>query len=103
MDLVSVEIAAAGIVRAVLQNEVEGAGVQYLHHAGERVIPADSIKDSDAKTWQSFSMQKWVEKAVHHGMNPLVGEFLGSADTGQGLRIGQKLLLRADEKSELLS
>lgn len=106
VDLVSVEIAAAGIVRAVLQNELEGTGVQYLHHAGERVIPAESIKEflaSDAQTkWQSLSMHEWIEKAVHHGMNPLVGEFLGSAETGQGLRIGQKLL-RADEKSELLS
>jgi hybrid polyketide synthase / nonribosomal peptide synthetase ACE1 len=43
-------------------------------------------------------MHDWVEKAVQNGMNPLVGKFLCLADKGQGLQIGQRLLLKEDEK-----
>lgn len=105
VDLITIENAAAGIVRSVLQERpVDGTGatVKFLHHAGERVIPANSIKQflsTDKRIqWESLSMQDWVEKAVQNGMNPLVGEFLRSTDKGQSLQIGQKLLLEKDEK-----
>ncbi|KUJ20445.1 polyketide synthetase [Mollisia scopiformis] len=101
VDLISLENAATGIVDSVLQEDpVNGArnNVEYLHHAGEKVIPAKSIKEflsADQRSrWESLSMQDWVDKAVQKGMNPLVGEFLRSADKGQGLQIGQKLLLK---------
>ena len=105
VDLISLENAATRIVRSVLQErpvDVRGSRVEYLHHAGDRVIPAQSINEflsTDQRAqWESLSMQEWVEKAVQSGMNPLVGEFLRSADRGQGLQIGQRLLLKGDEK-----
>ena len=105
VDLVSLENAATGIVRSVLQErpvDVTGSKVEYLHHAGDRVIAAQSINEflsTDQRAqWESLSMQEWVDKAVRGGMNPLVGEYLRSADRGQGLRVGQRLLLTGDEK-----
>ena len=63
--------------------------MEYLHHAGDRVIAAQSINEflsTDQRAQcESLSMQEWVEKAVRGGMNPLVGEYLRSADRGQGL------------------
>lgn len=105
VDLISLENAATGILRSVLhERPVDATATKmiYLHHAGERVIPAQSVKESlstDAETqWKSLPMHDWVDKAVQNGMNPLVGEFLRSADKGQGLRVGQKLLLKRYEK-----
>ena len=106
VDLVSLENAATGIVRSVLQDrsvDVVGSGkVEYRHHAGDKVIPARSISeflsDDQRARWESLSMREWVERAVRKGMNPLVGEYLRSADQGQGLRIGQRLLLKGEEK-----
>ena len=105
VDLVSLENAATGIVRSVLQErpvDIMDSKVEYLHHAGDRVVPAQSIHEflsTDQRAqWESLSMQEWVEKAVRSGMNPLVGEYLRSADRGQGLRIGQRLLLKRDGK-----
>lgn len=105
MDLISLENAATGIVRSVLQErpvDVTEFRVEYLHHAGDRVIPAQSINEflsTDQRAqWESLSMQEWVEKAVQCGMNPLVGEFLRSTDRGQCLQVGQRLLLKGDEK-----
>ena len=105
VDLISLENAATGIVRSVLQErpvDVTESRVEYLHHAGDRVVPAQSVSEflsTDQRAqWKSLSMQEWVERAVRSGMNPLVGEFLRSADRGQGLRIGQRLLLKGDGK-----
>jgi hybrid polyketide synthase/nonribosomal peptide synthetase ACE1 len=98
IDLISVENAAGRIVGSVLQTKPAGTGVEFLHHAGERVIPAQSINeylhDDQMAQWKSIPMHEWVEQAVTSGMNPLVGTFLRSADSGQGMQIGQKLLLR---------
>lgn len=89
-----------GIIRSVLQATPGADGdakVEYLHHAGDQVIPMQSIRDllsSDAgNDLKSLSMDKWVERAVQSGMNPLVGEFLRNADAHGGLQIGQKLLM----------
>ena len=105
IDLISLENAATGIVRSVLQErlvDTTQSRMEYLHHAGDRVIPAQSIHEflstEQQAQWESLSMHEWVEKAVRSGMNPLVGEFLRSADKGQGLQIGQKLLLKKHEK-----
>ncbi|KAH6869498.1 polyketide synthetase [Thelonectria olida] len=108
VDLITVEKAAAGIVGSVLKerrDDTTATGVEYLHHAGEKVIPAQSIKTllstDDEQHWESLAMHDWVDKAVQNGMNPLVGEFLRSTDKGQGLQIGQKLLLRQGAKKDL--
>jgi hybrid polyketide synthase/nonribosomal peptide synthetase ACE1 len=100
VDLISLESAATGIVKVVLDDraaDVGAQGVGFLHHAGEKVIPAQSIKThlsgDDKLKWETVTMDEWVDKAVHKGMNPLVGEFLRSADKGTGMQIGQKLLL----------
>lgn len=105
VDLISLENAATRIVRSVLQerrtNDIESR-VEYLHHAGDKVIPAQSINEflsPDQRTqWESLSMREWVQRAVQSGMNRLVGEFLRSADGGQGLQIGQRLLLKGDDE-----
>nr|A0A7L9EYL1.1 RecName: Full=Hybrid PKS-NRPS synthetase xenE; AltName: Full=Xenoacremones biosynthesis cluster protein E [Xenoacremonium sp. BF-2018a]QOJ72663.1 XenE [Xenoacremonium sp. BF-2018a] len=103
IDLITVEKAAAGIADSVLQGRlvnVTATEAEYLHHAGEKVIPAQSIKTiltaDDGPQWESVSMKNWVEKAIQNGMNPLVGEFLLSIDKGQGMQIGQKLLSKTD-------
>lgn len=107
VDLVSLDHAATGIVRSVLQERtadvvVDPGRVEYLHHAGDKVVPAASIQEflsaEQKARWEVLSMREWVERAVRSGMNPLVGEFLRSADRGQGLRIGQRLLLKEDGK-----
>lgn len=102
VDLVSLENAAGGIGRSVLQAapgvaDVD-ARVEYLHHAGDQVIPVQSIRDllhgEGGADLESLPMGEWVDGAVRSGMNPLVGEFLRNGDESGGLLIGQKLLLR---------
>ncbi|KAI3396960.1 hypothetical protein diail_11360 [Diaporthe ilicicola] len=103
VDLVSLDNVASGIARSALQqisvNDLT-TGVEYLHHAGDQVIPVQKIKEllngDGGIQLASLPMREWVGKAVEQGMNPLVGEFLRNADEGQGLQIGQKLLLRKD-------
>ncbi|KXH56087.1 polyketide synthase/peptide synthetase [Colletotrichum salicis] len=99
IDLISVEKAAAAIIGSVLderRDDTAAIGVEYLHHAGEKVVPAHSIKavlsPKDEVEWESLAMHDWVDRAVESGMNPLVGEFLRSTDKGQGLQIGQNIL-----------
>jgi hybrid polyketide synthase/nonribosomal peptide synthetase ACE1 len=102
VDLVSLENAAGGIGRSVLQAAPglvdADARVEYLHHAGDQVIPVQSIRDllhgEGGADLESLPMGEWVDGAVRSGMNPLVGEFLRNADESGGLLIGQKLLLR---------
>jgi hybrid polyketide synthase/nonribosomal peptide synthetase ACE1 len=103
VDLISLENAATGIVRSVLQErlvDITETGVEYLHHAGDEVIPVQEIKDfmncDGDNQWESLPMHDWVDKAVQNGMNPLVGEYLRWADKGRGLQIGQKLLLKGN-------
>ncbi|KAB5550768.1 polyketide synthetase [Coniochaeta sp. 2T2.1] len=95
VDLVSLENAAGGILRSVLEADAE-ARVEYLHHAGDQVIPVQSIRDllhsEGGVDLESLPMAEWVDGAVRSGMNPLVGEFLRNADERGGLQIGQKLL-----------
>ena len=97
----SLENAAGGIVRSALQPGPpagDDARVEYLHHAGDQVIPVQRIRDllsgEGGIDLESLPMIEWVDSAVRNGMNPLVGEFLRNADEGRGLQIGQKLLLR---------
>jgi len=107
VDLVSLENAAGGISRSVLQvpGEVGSSSadalVEYLHHAGDQVIPVQSIRDllhgDGGLDLKSLPMREWVDGAIRSGMNPLVGEFLRNADENGGLLIGQKLLLRKGE------
>lgn len=102
VDLVSLENVTGGIVRSALQEApADGAetSVEYLHHAGDQVIPVQHIKEllNGGIQLKSLPMHEWVEKAVQNGMNPLVGEFLRKADEGQGLQIGQKLLLKGSD------
>ena len=40
----------------------------------------------------SFPFTSTVDWAAEAGMNPLVGEFLKAAGSGEGLQIGQRLL-----------
>lgn len=102
VDLVSLENAAGGIGRSVLQvpgvADADDARVEYLHHAGDQVIPVQSIRDllhgEGGADLESLPMGEWVDGAVRSGMNPLVGEFLRNADESGGLLIGQNLLLR---------
>jgi hybrid polyketide synthase/nonribosomal peptide synthetase ACE1 len=103
VDLVSLENVTEGIVRSVLQADTHAdfdAQVKYLHHAGDQIIPVQSIQDllsSDATSdLKSLPMGEWVDGTVRCGMNPLVGEFLRNADAGGGLQVGQKLLLSMD-------
>jgi hybrid polyketide synthase / nonribosomal peptide synthetase ACE1 len=100
VDLVSLESAAGGIARSVLQGDAN-ARVEYLHHAGDQVIPVQSIRDllhgEGGADLDSLPMGDWVEGAVRSGMNPLVGELLRNADESGGLLIGQKLLLRKED------
>ncbi|KAL7929276.1 polyketide synthetase [Trichoderma chlorosporum] len=95
VDLVSLGNAAGGIISSALQETRSVTGVEYLHHAGDQVIPVQQIKalfhgDGDIQIG-SWPMDKWVAEAVESGMDPLVGEFLLNADQGEGLQIGQKL------------
>jgi len=104
VDLVSLENAAGGVGRSVLRaapgvdDADADARVEYLHHAGDQVIPVQSIRDllhgEGGADLESLPMGEWVDGAVRSGMNPLVGEFLRNADESGGLLIGQKLLLR---------
>nr|BBM90003.1 putative polyketide synthase-nonribosomal peptide synthetase hybrid [Trichoderma sp. BCC7579] len=98
VDLVSLDHAAGGIVLSALKEKKSVDGVEYLHHAGDQVIPVQQIKalfhgDGGIQIG-SWPMDKWVTEAVQNGMDPLVGEFLLNADQGQGLQVGQKLLLQ---------
>lgn len=58
----------------------------------------DVLKRDGEGEWEVLSMQERVNQAVKKRMNPLVGEFLESADREQRLRIGQRLLywIRSD-------
>ncbi|TPX14116.1 uncharacterized protein E0L32_000510 [Thyridium curvatum] len=100
VDLVSLENAAGGVSRSVLSPGVTDARVEYLHHAGDQVIPVQSIRDllnsEGGIDLESLPMPQWVDGAVRSGMNPLVGEFLRNADESGGLLIGQKLLHKRD-------
>ena len=102
VDLIYIEDAAGGIVKSVLQGPSDGRGVEFLHHSGGKVIPAQSIKEvlsvDEKAEWASIAMSEWVDKAVEKGMSPLVGAFLRSADAGQGLKIGQKLVHKEEAK-----
>lgn len=100
VDLVTLENVTEGIVRSVLQatsGTEAHARVEYLHHAGDQIIPVQSIRDllngEAGSDLQSLPIGDWVETAVQSGMNPLVGEFLRNADAHGGLQVGQKLLL----------
>lgn len=94
VDLVSVQNVVDGLLGSVTGNH--GNGVQYIHHSGEKVIPANKIGEmlqKDGKEeWDVLDMAEWVDKAIQKGMNPLVGEFLKNAGKGKGLQIGQRLL-----------
>lgn len=101
VDLVPIGEVAIGIVECAMQEQpLDGQPTEYLHHSGGKVIPAQSIKEvlsADGKTnWHSIAMQDWIEQAVERGMSPLVGEFLGAADKGEGMQIGQKLLRKEE-------
>lgn len=94
VDLVSVQNVVEGLLCSVTGSPVNG--VQFMHHSGEKVIPASKIgemlqKDGEEE-WDILDMAEWVDKAVQKGMNPLVGEFLKNAGKGKGLQIGQRLL-----------
>ncbi|KAI4671892.1 putative Hybrid PKS-NRPS biosynthetic cluster [Alternaria triticimaculans] len=100
VDLVSLENVTEGIARSVLQ-VTTGADshsrVEYLHHAGDQIIPVQSIREllsgEAGSGLESLPIGEWVDGAVRSGMNPLVGEFLRDADAHGGLQVGQKLLL----------
>ncbi|TQV90541.1 hybrid NRPS/PKS enzyme [Cordyceps javanica] len=95
VDLVSLEHVTEGIAKSV-QEAAPAANVnicvEYLHHAGDQVIPVQSIRD--VLSLASLPMDEWVERAVRSGMNPLVGEFLRNPDADGGLQVGQRLLLK---------
>lgn len=100
VDLVSLQNVTEGITWSVLEaapNDIVEARVEYLHHAGDQVIPVQSIRDllsgEAGSGLESLAMGEWVEGAVRQGMNPLVGEFLRNADADGGLQVGQKLLI----------
>ncbi|KAK5807439.1 hypothetical protein VI817_001697 [Penicillium citrinum] len=94
VDLVSVQNVVDGLLGSVTGDR--GNGVQYIHHSGENVIPANKIGEmlqKDGKEeWDVLDMTEWVDKAIQKGMNPLIGEFLKNAGKGKGLQIGQRLL-----------
>jgi hybrid polyketide synthase/nonribosomal peptide synthetase ACE1 len=99
VDLVSLENVTEGITRSVLQAGKSAnahAQVEYLHHAGDQIIPVQSIRDllsgEAGSGLESLPIGEWVDGAVRSGMNPLVGEFLRDADANGGLQVGQKLL-----------
>lgn len=83
-----------GLARSVIEQRAEG--VEFVHHSAGKVIPASEIgemlKKDGEREWAVLGMQQWVDQAVEKGLNPLVGEILKSADRGQGLQIGQRLL-----------
>ena len=97
LDMISVEHAASGIVGTISQMSATGSslGVEYLHWAGDVVVPAQSIKKvlitENNSHWETLSLEAWVLKAVGRGMNPLVGEFLSSMNAKKGIKIGQRL------------
>jgi hybrid polyketide synthase/nonribosomal peptide synthetase ACE1 len=97
VDLVSLQNVTEGIARAVLQGPDGDAKVEYLHHAGDSIIPVQSIRDllsgEAGSGLETLPMGEWVERAVRSGMNPLVGEFLRNAEADGGLQVGQKLAL----------
>jgi len=100
VDLVSLENVTEGIARSVLQATTgadSNSRVEYLHHAGDQIIPVQSIREllsgEAGSGLESLPIGEWVDGAVRSGMNPLVGEFLRDADAHGGLQVGQKLLL----------
>ena len=100
VDLVSLENVTQGIARSVLQATTgadSNSRVEYLHHAGDQIIPVQSIREllsgEAGSGLDSLPISEWVDGAVRSGMNPLVGEFLRDADAHGGLQVGQKLLL----------
>ncbi|KAJ5656202.1 hypothetical protein N7507_008152 [Penicillium longicatenatum] len=61
VDLVSLENAAGGIGHSVLQAASPAARVEYLHHAGDQVIPVQSIRDLlNGEGVQTWSRCPWA-------------------------------------------
>ncbi|KAK1990307.1 acetyl-CoA synthetase-like protein [Colletotrichum falcatum] len=54
--------------------------VCYIHQSGDEVIPVDQLKDylegSDSGSYKVVSLQEWVDTAMHHGLEEVVGSFL---------------------------
>ena len=86
VDLIYIEDTAGGIVKSVLQGSSDGRGVEFLHHSGGKVIPAQSIKEvlsvDEKAEWAFIAISEWVDKAVEKSISPLVGAFLRSANAG---------------------
>jgi hybrid polyketide synthase/nonribosomal peptide synthetase ACE1 len=93
--LISVQSAAAAVVRAVVEegesrNGEEGGAVRYVYEAGEIVYPLSAMAEmkefaADVFEVKTLPLEEWVEKAEELGFNPLLGAYLKrETTTGHG-------------------
>ncbi|KAK1966752.1 putative hybrid NRPS/PKS enzyme [Colletotrichum sublineola] len=54
--------------------------VCYIHQSGDEVVPVDQFKDylegSDPGSYRVIPLREWVDAAMHHGLEEVVGSFL---------------------------
>lgn len=87
VDLMPVEEVVEGLVRSEMERGWKRWILCIILEG--KIIPAGEIGETlnEDRKWEVLEMTQWVNWAVEKGMNPLVGEFLKSADRGQGLQI----------------
>ncbi|CZR58354.1 related to polyketide synthase [Phialocephala subalpina] len=83
LDLIDVENVSSAIL-ASLVNADSKSLVKYVHHAGEMVVPMDSVgaspgNDGEGLGFEVLTLPDWTTRARKEGLNELVAEFLRTA------------------------
>ncbi|KAK1979519.1 putative hybrid NRPS/PKS enzyme [Colletotrichum cereale] len=80
IDKVSKDIAirAASVIDGD-KNSFENS-VSYIHQSGDEVVPVDRFKDylegSEPGSYKALPLREWVDAAMQHGLEEVVGSFL---------------------------
>lgn len=93
LDFISVEQAATGILKEVMGANENGADelgtaprpsapLRHVHQSGELVVPVGEmqrfLERESGTLFETLSLRAWIDKAVEHGLNSLVAEYLHS-------------------------
>ena len=96
-DLVGNKTVASNILSTLMdsiQQRFEKGGnrgeIRYFHESGETVFPVDSLgnylETLEQVSFKDVDLNDWIERALHNGMDPLVGGFLkGMVESGEKL------------------
>ena len=96
-DLVGNKTVASNILSTLMdsiQQRFEKGGnrgeIRYFHESGETVFPVDSLgnylETLEQVPFKTVDLNDWIERALHNGMDPLVGDFLkGMVESGEKL------------------